>query len=219
MKSILKKELPIWGIIVLPLIYLAFVWNQLPDKVPVHWNMNGEVDRYGAIHEIALLATLPFWFYLLLLLIPKIDPKNKLYKMGSKFQRLKFWLTLVFAIIAVMIVYSATHQSLVMPGYMGVIAGILLIILGNYFKTIQPNYFIGIRTPWTLESEIVWKATHLLAGKMWFSGGLLLVLTSLLISKNSQTYVVISLVTVISLIPIVYSYFKFTAIKKHNTAT
>ena len=58
--------------------------------------------------------------------------------------------------------------------------GLLFAFLGNYFKTIKPNYFIGIRTPWTLENEEVWKKTHLIGGKLWFVGGLLMALTFVL---------------------------------------
>jgi len=92
-------------------------------------------------------------------------------------------------------------------------------MLGNYFKTIQPNYFIGIRTPWTLENEIVWKETHRLAGKMWFAGGILIVLASLILGKQFITYVFLAIMAIITAIPLLYSYFKFEEIKKQHKAT
>lgn len=213
MKSILKKESPLWAIIVLPLIYLAYIWKQLPDQVPVHWNINGEVDRYGSSSELILMALLPLFVYLTFLIIPKIDPKKKLYKMGNKFQHLKIWFMIIMSMLSLYILYSAMHQSLVIHNYMLLIIGFLFIMLGNYFKTIQPNYFIGIRTPWTLENETVWKETHRLAGKIWFVGGILIVLASLILSKQLITYVFITTLVIMIAIPILYSYFKFEDIK------
>jgi len=218
-KSILKKELPLWAIIALPLIYLAYIWGQLPDKVPVHWNIKGEVDRYGSSTELILMALLPLFVYLIFLIVPKIDPKKKLHKMGNKFQHLKIWFMIIMSMLSLYILYSAMHQSLVVPNYLFLIIGFLFIMLGNYFKTIQPNYFIGIRTPWTLENETVWKETHQFAGKMWFAGGILVVLASLILSKQVMTYVFITFVAIITIITVLYSYFKFEEIKKQHKIT
>ena len=85
--------------------------------------------------------------------------------------------------------------------------------LGNYFKTIKPNYFIGIRTPWTLENEEVWKKTHLFGGKLWFIGGLLIFILSLIIPDNYSFYVLITVTVIISILPIIYSYLEFKKLK------
>ncbi len=86
----LKKELPLIAVVLLPFIYLAYIWNELPKKVPVHWNINGEIDRYGYKLELIIFPLfLPLLMYVILLIVPKIDPKNKLSKMGNKFQNLK----------------------------------------------------------------------------------------------------------------------------------
>jgi uncharacterized membrane protein len=88
--------------------------------------------------------------------------------------------------------------------------GILFIPLGNSNKVIQPNYFIGIKTPWTLENKEVWKLTHILAGKLWIIGGLLIVLGSLTIDKSVFIYILFSVITVV---PVVYSYLKCKELK------
>ena len=81
----IKNELPIIGIVLLPFIYLAFLWNQLPKTIPVHWNNNGEIDRFGDKTELLLLPILlPLLTYFIFLVVPKIDPKNKLNNMGNK---------------------------------------------------------------------------------------------------------------------------------------
>ncbi len=91
--------------------------------------------------------------------------------------------------------------------------------MGNFFKTIRPNYFIGIKTPWTLENETVWKETHLLAGKLWFVGGLLIILCSLIFNKSLGSTIFITITIIISVIPIVFSYLRFNKLNKKNATT
>jgi uncharacterized membrane protein len=211
----LKKELPIITIVLLPFIYLAYLWNDLPNKVPMHWNMKGEIDRYGDKSELIIIPfLLPLLIYVIFLVIPKIDPKNKLNKMGNKLQTVKFLLTTFMSILALFIIYTAKHQTLTNQNYIVLLIGILFIILGNYFKTIQPNYFIGIRTPWTLENETVWKKTHKLGGKMWFVGGIIVVLSSLVLDKQLNFTLFLIITAIISIIPITYSYVVFKSEKK-----
>ena len=206
----LKKELPLITIVLLPFIYLAYIWNQLPAKVPMHWNIKGEIDRYGEKMELIIIPILlPLLVYIIFLVVPKIDPKNKLNKMGNKLQTIKVLLTTFMSILALFIIYSAKNQSFANPNYIILLIGVLYIILGNYFKTIKANYFIGIRTPWTLENETVWKKTHKLGGKLWFVGGIIVVLTSLILDKEPNVTVFLIITGIITVIPIVYSYIIF----------
>jgi len=207
MKPTLKTELPLIAIVALPFIYLAYVWNQLPEKVPMHWNIKGEIDRFGDKTELILIPILlPLLIYIILLVIPKIDPKNKLNKMGNKLQNIKVLLTIFMSVLALFIIYSAKNQSLTNPNYIILGIGVLFIILGNYFKTIKPNYFLGIRTPWTLESENVWKSTHKLAGKLWFLGGIAIVFASMILNPQMNFTVFLSITAIITVIPLVHSY-------------
>lgn len=213
----LKKELPLITIVLLPFIYLAYIWNQLPEKVPVHWNIKGEIDRYGEKIELIIIPILlPLLVYITFLVIPKIDPKNNLNKMGKKLQSIKVLSTIFMSILALLIIYSAKNQSLTNPNYIVLSIGILYIILGNYFKAIKPNYFIGIKTPWTLENEIVWKETHKLGGKMWFIGGIFVVLSSLILEKQVNFTLFLIVTGVITIIPILYSYTVFKKEKKNG---
>lgn len=206
----LKKELPLITIVLLPFIYLVYIWNQLPEQVPMHWNIKGEIDRYGDKVELLIIPILlPLLVYLIFLVIPKIDPKNKLNKMGSKFHKIKVLVTIFMSILALVIIYSARNQSFSNPNYTVLLIGILYIILGNYLKTIKSNYFIGIRTPWTLEDERVWKETHKLGGKMWFIGGILIVLSSMVLDQKTNLILFLIITGIITIIPIIYSYIRF----------
>lgn len=206
----LKKELPLIGIVLLPFIYLAYIWNQLPEKVPMHWDIKGDIDRYGDKIELLLIPfLLPVLVYVIFLVVPKIDPKKKLHKMGNKLQNLKVLMTIFMSVLALFIIYSAKNNTFTNPNYILLLIGVLYIILGNYFKTIKANYFIGIRTPWTLESETVWKETHKLGGKMWFVGGLLVVLSSMVLDKQANSTLFLIITGIITIIPVLYSFMLF----------
>jgi len=86
MKYNLKKELPLLAIVALPFIYLAYIWNSLIEKVPIHWNFKGEIDGWGSKdYLIPILFLLPVLGYILFLVIPILDPNKKFEKKGSKF--------------------------------------------------------------------------------------------------------------------------------------
>lgn len=210
-----KKELPIIGIILIPFVYLATIWNSLPERVPIHWNSKGEIDNWGnKLALIALLFMLPVLTYVILSVITKIDPQKKLSLMGGKLYQLKFFLVLFMSILALFIVYSSKNQSFSSPNFTFVMIGALLMIFGNYFKVIRPNYFIGIRTPWTLKNEEVWKLTHVFAGKLWFIAGFLIILNSLVFEMPVFSKVFFPFVLIVAIMPIVYSYFKYSSLKK-----
>ncbi|WP_306012515.1 MULTISPECIES: SdpI family protein [Flavobacteriaceae] len=206
----LKKELPLIGIVLLPFVYLAYVWNQLPAQVPMHYNIEGEIDRYGNKSELILIPIMTsLLIYLIFLAVPYIDPKKQIQKMGGKYDTLKFIITTFMSILALFIIYTAKNQTLTDPDYILLGCGVLFLILGNYFKTLKANYFIGIRTPWTLESESVWKATHKLAGKIWFLGGLLIILSCLILDGKTNFIVFICITAIMVLVPVLYSYLLF----------
>lgn len=206
----LKKELPLIGIVLLPFVYLAYIWNQLPAQVPMHYNIEGEIDRYGNKSELILIPIMTsLLIYLIFLAVPYIDPKKQIQKMGGKYDTLKFIITTFMSILALFIIYTAKNQTLTDPDYILLGCGVLFLILGNYFKTLKANYFIGIRTPWTLESESVWKATHKLAGKIWFLGGLLIILSCLILDGKTNFIVFICITAIMVLVPVLYSYLLF----------
>ena len=156
---------------------------------------------------------LPGLTYILFSIIPFIDPKKKIQTMGSKYHNLKFLIVLFMSGLAIFIIYSVKEQSITNPSLIILAIGLLYMLLGNYMKTIKANYFIGIRSPWALENETVWKSTHILAGKFWFIGGLAIVVSSLLTSKGFNSMFFITVTTLITLVPFVYSYTEYKKLK------
>jgi len=210
-----KKEIPYLLIALLPFAYLIYIWPSLPQKVPMHWNGSGEIDRWGDKSETIILPFLMSGLvYFIFLVIPKIDPKGKLQNMGNKLNDFRLALSCFMCILSIYILYSIKTNN-ADPKILFPLLGLLFAFLGNYMKTMKPNYFIGFRTPWTLENEEVWKKTHKLGGSLWFIGGLLMMLTFLLHGKT-QFYTFIGITAVISIIPIIYSYIEFQKIKNNN---
>ena len=204
----LKKEFLFIMIALLPFFYLVYLWNGLPARLPMHYNIKGEIDRYGNKSELILLiAILSGLGYFTFLIIPKIDPKQKLQNMGKKLESLRLILAVFMTILALIILNSSSKRAL-NPNLLFVVIGLLFAFLGNYFKTITPNYFIGIKTPWTLDNETVWKKTHLLAGKLWLIGGILIVFTYFT-PKEISIILFFAIIIIITIVPIIYSYLEF----------
>ena len=210
MRTNLLKELPLLLLVAVPFAYLGAIWNDLPEQVPLHWNLQGEVDRWGSRDELWLIPVLTtLLIYVLFLVIPLIDPKKRLGEMGSKYGQLKFLMVASMSALAVVILHMARSGEKVSATPVLVVVGILVAVLGNYMKTVRPNYFIGIRTPWTLESPEVWNKTHQFSGKLWFLGGVVIVAAALLFEGALQFGLVLSIALAITLIPLIYSYMAY----------
>ena len=211
----IKKEIPLLIVVLIPFVYLAYIWSSLPEIVPIHWNYKGEIDDWGNKSSLIFITFLLSGLtYILFTIIPLIDPKKRIQTMGNKYHNLKFLMVLFMSALAVFIIYSVKEQSITNPSFIYLAMGLLFMLLGNYMKTIKANYFIGIRTPWTLEYESIWKNTHKLAGKIWFVGGLAIVISSLTTSKDFNGIFFISAITLLAIIPVVYSYMEYRKLKK-----
>ena len=207
MKTTLSKEIPLVLIILVPFIYLAMIWNELPEQIAMQYDLNGNVSRYGSKSELIMLNfLLPVLTYLIFLVIPKLNPKKKIEQMGNKFYYLRFILVLFMSALAAYAVHTSRAGNDIQPGMVFMIIGLMFAVLGNYLQSVKPNYFIGIRTPWTLENEEVWKKTHKLGGKMWFVSGLLLTALGFLLPLNIYVCVFMAGLVIMTLIPTIYSY-------------
>ena len=217
MKGLLK-ELSILGLIAIPYVYLATIWHNLPEIVPTHFGMNGEPDDWqNKTFLLYMPGAILIGIYLLFLVLPKIDPKGKIQQMGDKYFTFRFILFLFFALLNVYILYKTQEGKLGSPNMMLALIGGLFAALGNYFQTIRPNYFMGIRTPWTLQSEAVWKETHRLGGRLWMIGGIAIVLLSFFILDNKTFSIVFGIiVAILVIVPVIFSYTEFQKEKNNN---
>lgn len=202
-----RKEIPLLIIVILPFLYLGYLYADLPNTVPTHWNIKGQIDDWGSKTMLWIIPFVTgFLGYVLMSLAPKIEPKKQIEQMGTKFYQLKFIIVLFLTVTGLYILYAVQLQSMSSPKMIFILLGVFFTALGNYFPSLKPNYFIGLRTPWTLENATVWKKTHRLAGKLWVLGGLLIIVSSLLIPQPQNLVVFLVITGMITIIPLVYSY-------------
>jgi uncharacterized membrane protein len=210
----LIKEIFILSVLLFPVILMFLVWNKLPDKLPIHWNIKGEADSYGPKYLFALINT---GLYLIFLIIPRIDPRKKNYTIfSSTYYKLRFIFTLFFSILFSLIICNSLYSNIDFEKIIPASILFLIALIGNYLGIIRSNYFVGIRTPWTLNNEKVWKQTHVFGSRILFYGGIFGGIVSIFISKPYAQYFAITLLIVIILIPAVYSYFYYKKLELKN---
>ncbi len=157
----MKKNWFLIGLILISFAGTFLVYTDLPAEIPRHWNAKGEVDAYWAKEYIFFTAILPLLIYVMMLLLPKIDPKKRSYEMHKKAYSITvLGLTLFMIGIHWVSIYASLGNPINMKILVNLGVGILFIVLGNYMGQIRHNYFFGIRNPWTLASEEVWTKTH-----------------------------------------------------------
>jgi len=188
--------------ILLPIVAGLILWNKLPQQVPFHWNATGDVDGWaGKPFAVFGMPAIMLGFHWLCVLATSADPK----KTGHtpKMVSLVLWIIPVLnALLSAMVYAVALGQSIRVEIVMPVIMGLLLTIVGNYLPKCKQNYTIGIKIPWTLNSEENWNKTHRFAGWVWTFGGLGIMVTGFF----GIFWIPLSLLLPMVLLPMIYSY-------------
>ncbi len=183
------------------------VWNTMPDSIPVHFGLNGQPDRYGGKFEG--LLTMPLTatgVYLLFYFLPYIDPRGGRYaRFAGAYAIIRTAVIALLAAVQVVIILQARGAAVDVTTVFTLLLGLLFVVLGNYMGKLRPNWFAGIRTPWTLSSEESWNKTHRLGGKLFVVLGLLIAAASFL-QKPWVLLGGIGLLLVCSVVLVVYSY-------------
>ncbi len=214
----MKKESLIWLILLVPFIYAAIVWNQVPDRVPTHFNVNGEADDYSKkAFALLLMPVMNVVIYFILFFVPRIDPRKKNYAFfGSSYQNIRLLIHLFFVGIFIFITQTtAGGKPLQMSGFFSILL-LFFALLGNYMRTVRSNFFVGIRTPWTLSNDVVWRKTHELGGKIWFYTGIILAIVVFFLPQTAATIVMFSGIFLMVIIPVVYSYLEYRKISRSS---
>ena len=209
-----KKEWILWVLIIAPVLYTVYIWNQLPDQIPTHWNFKGEIDGYGGKGTMILLPCINVFLYLLMLFIPKIDPRKANYDVFSgPYYGIRISTTAVLDLIFLGSIRATLTGHSDFMDYIPAAISLLFALMGYFMKDVKPNYFVGIRTPWTLESPEVWEKTHKLGGKIWLYGGIISFVLCLVLGKYSF-FVFIPIILIMAIVPIVYSYVEYKRITR-----
>ncbi len=215
-------KLLIWPVFLAPLAYLAFTLQKLPQRIPVHFDFNGQPDRYGNKNElwlpVGIITVVSIGVYYLLTNLHRIDPKRSYTQETlGRMKRLALGLALFMSAIGFYMVKSATDGSINMSGNgLLVFMGLFFAFLGNYMYNIKPNYFAGFRLPWTLHDDENWRLTHKLVGVLWFTGGLLVTVLSMVLPPTAAKLSFFIIMGIASIIPVVYSYKLYAAKRKQK---
>jgi uncharacterized membrane protein len=174
MKFSLRTEWPLWALIACIGLASAAVWPMTPERIPVHWNLQGEVDRYGGkVEGLLLLPLVALGIYLLLTFLPRIDPGRANYeRFRSAYLAIRFAILALLAVLHATFLLSALGYRLDVARIVFFAIGTLFLVLGNLMGKIRPNWFVGVRTPWTLSSKLSWTRTHRVAGWIMVLWGL-----------------------------------------------
>lgn len=151
--QILKRELPIWLIVFIPIVYMVCNIDTLPSSVPTHWNVYGEIDAYG---NPWMLPLIHFILYILMLVFPHLGKvAQNIEKFAKSFYIVRFSLHVFFSVIISVVLFSAYGYSVHIEKIIVPLLLIVFMIIGNYMPTFKQNWFIGIRTPSTMSNENV----------------------------------------------------------------
>jgi uncharacterized membrane protein len=209
-----KEKLVVIAVIALLFIISAFFYSYLPERVASHWDSQGQVNGYmprfwGAF----LVPIISLGLALLFILIPKIDPlKSNIEKFRNYFD----WFIVIF-LLFMLYVHMLTilwnlgarfnMLQLMIPAM-----GLLFFYMGLLLQKAKRNWFIGIRTPWTLSSDNVWDKTHRLGAKLYMLAGIIALL-GVLLPKIAIWLVIVPVITA-SIYTIAYSYFEYKKEKR-----
>ena len=192
---------------VLAIAFSVWAYPRLPEVVTTHWNFKGEPN--GTSSRLVAAGLLPLFLAVLPLIfraLPKIDPKGENY---AKFTD-AYWLIansviLFLAGVHVVVLLNAMGTPVDINLVIGLGVGLLLMVMGNYLGKVQPNWFMGVRTPWTLASEFVWRKTNRTAGWLFVLAGLIVAVSAFI--PSLPTVIVMGVVIALAaLIPVVQSY-------------
>ena len=196
-------------IMLLPMLVGLLLWNQLPEQVPSHWGINGEVDGWcSKPFAVFGLPAMLLGIHWVCVLANCADPKAANYT--PKMFILALWICPVLSLVLNSMVFAAAlgytvSIEIIMP----LLSGLLFIIIGNLLPKCRQTYTMGIKLPWTLASEENWNMTHRFGGKVWVMGGAVIMATAVL----GNFWIMMIVTAVMAILPTVYSYVYY---RKHS---
>lgn len=187
----------------IPIIVGIILYNKLPENIVVHWDSNGEPN--GWAHKMVGTIVFPGILVLVNLIFPALlrtDPKYS--NINEKTKHIIQWFIPIVAIFCSGVTLADAlgvdvKIALIAPMFMG----LLFVIIGNYLPKMTQSYTVGIKLPWTLNSEENWNKTHRMAGFLWVIGGIAMIITGALGIGSSSIAVILFILV---LVPVIYSY-------------
>lgn len=174
MNKTIKRIL--WIISVLSFIGVSLTYPFLPAQIPANWNVNWEVNGWSDKKYIFILGLMPVAILLLLDILPKIDPRRENYqKHGKAYHVLQIALVILMVLMSWATVATVLWKGFNIKKILPTFIGIIFIIIGNYMPKLKSNYFVGIKNPWALADDLVWRKTHKAGGYVFAISGIFMV--------------------------------------------
>jgi len=185
----------------------AIVYPQLPAQMPTHWTMSGEVNGWSSrLFGAWLFPVMMAAFWLLLRAVPHIDPRRENYeKFRGVYESLIVVILLFLLGMHLLILAKATGSRTDVARVALGSTGLLLIAIGFLLPKAHPNWFVGIRTPWTLTSDVSWERTHRIGGPLFMLAGALTAVTGL-VAPTMTVWVLVASLVGVTIFLFVYSY-------------
>ncbi|WP_336785331.1 SdpI family protein [Paenibacillus sp. MMO-177] len=203
--------------VIFGIVFLVFN-HQLPDVIGSHYNINGEQNGTMNKSNMWLLyAGVGIVLPVFLSVVRNVDPRRQNYARFSEYYTLMRWTISLFihGVFVLMILqnldYDLPFVNIVFGGL-----GIMWMIIGNRMGQLRSNFFMGIRTPWTITDENNWRSTHRLGGRLWFVAGILMLLGGCLLTAKWLIAVLIVSMVLSVVIPYLYSYLLYAGAKKKS---
>lgn len=194
----------IFSILLFALVNLLF-YKKMPETLPTHWGFNNKIDGYSS--KFTTLITTPLLLILLNIFscfMLDNDPKNK-DKNNFVITIGKATIPLVMLITFVISVFYGLGKKINVMVIISIFVGFLLILIGNYLPKTKRNYTVGIKLPWTLNSDENWNKTHRLAGYFFILGGIIFLFTPFI----GNEYLIFLTFMIIGIIPAIYSFYLY----------
>jgi len=207
MNRLWRREWPSWVLLAGMFVMAAIAWVRVPERIPVHWGIDGTTDRYGGrVEGLLLLPLIAAGLYWLLQFLPRFDPRRANYALGGGvYDLIRFSTLVLLATLYAVTIFIAAGYALDMTRIVSLLVGGLFIVIGSVLGKLRPTWFVGIRTPWTLSSARSWSKTHRLGGWVFLVAGLLMALSGLL--RQPVLLLVVVAVVCVALVGLVlYSY-------------
>lgn len=211
-----KREILPLTLIIIAFLAGALLYSSLPEKLPTHWNAQREVDDWaGKNFAVLFFPLLTLGMYLLMIFLPRIDPLRKNYpRFAATYFCIRSILVIFFVALYLFTLSAALGVKLNINYFIVPILSLLFVVIGIFLPKIKKNYFVGIKTPWTLHSEETWNKTHQVAGKIFIAAGLISLLG--LVFFKYVFWIVIFSAGGAAAFSFVYSYFVFRKIGGFN---
>ncbi|MEI6280837.1 MAG: SdpI family protein [bacterium] len=207
--KIRKNEILVFVLVLVTFVAAFLIYPSLPNKIASHWGIDNEVNGYmGKFWGVFLLPIMMFGFAILFMVIPRIDPKRQnIEKFEKYFDNFVLGFMFFFMYIYALTIFWNLGYRFILIQFMAPAFAVLFYLIGTMIKYAEPNWSIGIRTPWTLSNEDVWYKTHKLGGKL-FQIVAAVSLLGMILPQYAIYFVVVPIILV-AIYLVVYSYLEF----------